>query len=925
MGLSKRVKKLIFIPLGIIVFLALLWMGLAFIGRVGTASLIPGSADLRLTIHHPAGFIDGLLSHESLREIPLVPELAAASPIIDALSDNALLQNSFVRMALSGTMEMALMLREQTIDLIAVLDMGFLSPLLRVMPFISRFINLPGLYHVQSSSGSYFEYRMDGITLYIGHYRNLLYVSNSYSHFTGRGNLPSNTANYNIINPSSYDAALIFSGDLLSSLLAGENDEMSVDDMAILMGNISFNTPVEAGLSIFARKLEFYLAAGLSSGNPNLQRLLEQRASVPDIMERFPGSSQYATVLSAGTLQELLDAAIVFSGPELSDALIQADSMSRNFLRMSLDELLFSWSGNEFAVFGMEGRPHPVYAVQVNDERKRQEVFDRAFRSLVLSENVRLNLDGTRIPQIEIPSFIQTLLRIWGINLPSPYYYVHGNYLLICESAETLLAAMRSIQRNDVLPGTAEWRYLSDTSAGGSAAAAFSLYYSLDVSIPFFLRGNSAIGSFLGIYRQGLASVNIDRGFVSLSLGLIPGPGSGIILVNSIPINTAARPSNRIFGDSHGNNGRIYISAGDTVLSVDMADYSIRELSGQGQQWIVPALGITAASIDGSANAPGTAGAASADLYAWVVSDRGRVNLVDGSMESVRGFPLLTGLRISSPPVAYNGLLYLACEDGRVSAVDASGQISVWDTSFFTALRSPPSFTGIGQGSVSGTQARQDSAIRQDLALRHFAAAYPKGFFGEIWLLDLQGSALSGWPASLITDREGEDYFSFDSGLGFGSPHLFAHNNRLHLAFVSQAGDLFVFDEYASPLRPFPLVLEGVFYQQPVFDGEFLWLVSSDGRLFRVGFDGEILQHAIRGFSVMEEGFLTVFDYDGDGIPEIFVTGEGNALHGFTRHFRSLESFPLPMWGQPYFSTRGARPEIFGMGMDGRLYRWQFR
>ena len=916
MGLSKRAKKLIFIPLGIIVLLALIWTGIAFIGRVRPGSVIPGTADLRLTVHNPMSLIDGVLSHESLREIASVPELAAAAPVIDMLRENPLLENGLIRMAGRGTLELALILPQgdtggaaqstaQIPTVIAVWDMGFLSPLLRILPWFTRFISVPDLYYVQAGGNSRFEYRLDDMTLFIGHYRNLLFVTNNSREFSNRTHSSAQGREYTQINPSSFDAAFLLSPELISSLLAAQTDEI-----AAIMSLINFNSPVEAGLSVYSQKLEFNLAADLSSANASLQSILGQRGSVPNIIERFPDSSQYATVLSAGTLDDLLQAAMVFSGPELSETLRQAHNMSRTILRMPLEELLFSWSGNEFAVFGIEGRPHPVYAIQVSHEEIRQDVFNRAFRSIVLSENVRLNLDGTRIPQIEVPGFLQSLLRLWGISLPSPYYTVHDGYLLISESAETLLAAMRAIQRNEVLPRTSEWRSLRGT--GSSAASAFTLYYSLDVSVPFFLRESTALSSFLRVYRQGLLNLNIDRGQVSLSLNLIPGSGSGITLLNSIAINYRQRPSNQIYGASlpaaQGGLSRIYISAGETVFSVNPLDNSIRELTGQGEQWIIPAEGVSGFADAGAAAGAGTA--VSAELYAWVVSDRGRVTLVDSEMEAVRGFPLVTGLRISSPPVAYNGMLYLACEDGRVHAVDQDGNIRVWETSFFTALRSPPSFFSLPP--------RGGNA-------RHFAAAYPKGFFGEIWLLDTDGRALPGWPASLITDRGGSDYFSFDSGLGFGSPLLFAHNGRLLLAFISQAGDLFIFDEYASVVGPFPIVLEGVFYQQPVFDGEFLWLVSAEGVLFRVSMEGEILQHTIRGFSVMEEGHISFYDYDRDGVPEIFVTGEGNALHGFTRHFRSLETFPLPMWGRPYIETRGGRTEIYGMGMDSVLYRWQFR
>jgi outer membrane protein assembly factor BamB len=459
------------------------------------------------------------------------------------------------------------------------------------------------------------------------------------------------------------------------------------------------------------------------------------------------------------------------------------------------------------------------------------------------------------------------------------------------------------MQRNDVLTRTAAWRNI----AGGRNASnqrfesAFSLYYSLDLSMPFFLRRNTVLSEFLSLYRQGLARMSFDRGTVEISLALVPGTGSGVTLVSGYPLDVGSRPSNQIYGAGNGENNRIFFTAGNSSLSLNVADNTIRELSGQqGTHWIIPADGI------GGRN----------DIYAWMVTDRGRVTLVDGNMESVRGFPVLTGHRLSSPPTAYNGRLYLCDEDGKVYTIDEHGTQTTWETSFIAAIRSPPSFLTVST--------RRGSNV--------YAAVYPKSFIGEIWLLDADGKALPNWPAPIAISEEDDDEETFSFGIGFGSPLLFTQNNRsrepvVRVAFVNQTGQLLIYDENAVLVSPSPINLNGVFFQQPVFDGEYLWLVSSDGNLFRVSLDGEVLYQQIHGFSVMEEGFITLFDFDNDKVPEIFITGEGNALHAYTRHFRSLEGFPLPVWGRPYFipAQGNRKAEIFGMGMDRRLYRWQFR
>ena len=886
---AKKTKKMngflkfIIIPLCILAVLAVAWTVFAMLGRVSASSVIPESVSLRVSISNPLRLIDNILSHESLEDISTVPALSQITSVISMLQDNPLLRNPLLRYAAHGNIEFALLRgADGGAPFAAAWDMRLFSPLLRILPAVSGMVNIPNLYYVQAGRNSRFEFRAGDMILYIGPFRNLLFITNNPQVFELRSVHSDNA--YSIIKPASYDAAFVLSHEFTNDLLAEQDP-----GIAALLKNIEFNSMIEAGLSVAPKKIEFRLAAPMTSRQSTLSTILGQRSAVPGIAERIPADAQYATILSAGTLNELYQAALVFS-PGLDSALRTAENSARAILGLTLNDLLFSWTGNEFAAFGLEGRPHPVYAIQISDERRRQEVFDRAFRSFAIGEDHRLNMDGVRIPRIVVPEFLQALLRQWDIFIPSPYYIVYRDFFLVSESADTLLAALRAMQRNDVLPATAQWR---EIAGGRTIASAVILYYSLDVSMPFFLRRNTALSGFLSLYRQGLIRMSFDRGSIDFSIVLVPGSGNGVTLVNGFPIDAGARPSNRVFGAGTGDNGRIFYSSGGSAFSLKIADNSVYELPGQGTHWVIPAEGT------GGNNA----------VNAWVVSDRGRVTLVDGNMEPAAGFPVLMGLRLSSPPQAHEGKLYLCDEDGKVLVIDENGRQSAWTSSFIAAVRSPPSFLTI--------TARRESTV--------YAAVYPKSFFGEIWLLDVNGNALPNWPAPIAIGDDDEN--DFGPGVGFGSPLLFAHNNAVYVAFINQQGQLLVYSENASLISGFPAMLDGIFYQQPVFDGEYLWLVSSDGTLFRVSFHGEVLHQQIPGFSVMEEGYITVFDSDGDKVPEIYITGDGNALFAFNRHFRSLESFPLPVWGRPHFipAQGGRKAEIFGIGMDRRLYRYQFR
>ncbi|MDR1900243.1 MAG: VCBS repeat-containing protein, partial [Treponema sp.] len=559
----------------------------------------------------------------------------------------------------------------------------------------------------------------------------------------------------------------------------------------------------------------------------------------------------------------------------------------------------------------------PIYAIKIGDETKRQEIFDRAFRSIVIDENIQLNLDGMRIPRIQVPEFLVSLLQHWNIRVPSPFYYVHEGYLFVCESAETLQSCVRGIQRNEALPKTAVWQNLSKSYSDNSS---FSLYYSLDRSLPFFLKGNTVMSALLGLYRQGLLRVGFENREIYINLSVIPGSGKGLVPVPGYPLDIEGVLGNRLYSIHYGkgSESRIFFTRDAYALALDPRENRIYEYDNQSPLWVIPAEGL------GPKNPE--------EGSAWVVSAQGRVNLVNGNMNPLRGFPVPTGLRISAAPAAHGGILYLCDEDGRVYTINSRGEQNEWGTGFTAALRAPPSFLSPPKSNVT------------------YAAVYPKSFLGEIWLLDGAGKVLPGWPVYITDLWADRDADRLVSGIAFGAPPVFiappvnaqaaAETNAtggrenaaggrppVVTAFITQAGELSIHDEGGGTLPGFPIVLEGVFFLQPVFDGEFLWLLSSEGVLYQVSLAAAVLQQKIPNLQVKEESCLIAADCDGDKIPEIFFSGEGNAFYGYARNFSSLDGFPLPVWGKPVIGDLNGdgRTEIVGAGLDNRIYRWQFR
>ena len=898
-GKKKRRAPIIVLILLFIIIALIVW---SFIGRIAPDSVLPDSFDLYASAPNPVHLAGQVLGHESLPDIMALAELEPLMPMFSQVKNSGLADNKWVRYAARGRLDAVFLPGKR---ILAAWDAGLMSPLLRVLPLLAGRITVPGLYYVQAGKYSRFEYRQaDGMVFFIGPYKNLLVISNNsglYESVIAGSSRDGDRfgSEAKKFHSRNHDIAFLLSPAMLMNTLGGggtdtggiNSGEIASGGINSALNHLQFPGPIEASLSILPSQLKLRLITPLGTGNQALQKIIERNSQGTPLLAMIPQNAQYLTLLSAYSLKELLNAASAAAagtaaGAEWENNLKKADSSARMTLGMNLEELLFSWTGSQFAVYGLEGRPNPVIALEIRDENKRKEVFNKAFKSIFLNENIQLNLDGNRIPRIQVPGFLNSFLLFLGVNVPSPYYTIQNNYLFLSESAETLLAAVNAVRRNEVLPKTGLWRTISEDNSGPSS---FSLFYSLDRSLPFFLRGNSAATAVLRLYRQGLARLHLENRVLNISFQVIPGERKGMVPVSGYPIDLTdsgsarQRAGSSLYRISSGRDTRLILSRGGDALALNPLDRTIREFTlsspGAGIQ-VIPAI-------------PGTG-----EEAAWVVNSHGHVSLVNRDMESLKGFPLSTGISLSAPPGAWGGKLFLCNEDGSVHTVDSRASVNRWGRTFSAALRTAPSFL--------------------DFKDKSYAAIYPKSFFGEIFLLDAGGMPLPHWPAPV-------------SGIAFGSPLIFSFQDRLLVAFITQAGELAVYTETAEILPGFPIQLEGVFYLQPVFDGEKLWIIESDGTLYSISLGAEVLSHRIPGLSVKENGYITAVNMGG-GKPDassgaILITGEGNALHGYTGSFNSLEGFPLPVWGRPVFGDLNAdgKNELAGIGMDNKLYMWQFR
>lgn len=247
----------------------------------------------------------------------------------------------------------------------------------------------------------------------------------------------------------------------------------------------------------------------------------------------------------------------------------------------------------------------------------------------------------------------------------------------------------------------------------------------------------------------------------------------------------------------------------------------------------------------------------------WAVTKTGVVYLLNSKLEVLNGYPVLSGLSMTCAPFIYKDSLVLIGNDGVMCFVSPNGEIKNLETDVESEIKSTPTVNG------------------------DILAFYEKGFFGGIHIYKNLEPVTAEGPFEM-------------EGIAYGSPCVFTAGGKQYTAMITQAGVLYVYDFAGNLMQPFPVTLPGVFFMNVEMADGYLFALSSEGALFRVGLDGKSLRVKIPYFTA-KTGHITVCDYDGQTGQEIFVSGDGNSIYGFNSAMEMLPQFPVSGYGKPLF------------------------
>lgn len=455
--------KLVFMLILIVLLVAAAWCIFAVFNRKSALSAV--SRNYMILVHSDSAFdtVNPLLDLQAADVFLSMPEFSKYRKSFMAARSSPLRENKIVKFALSRPVDLALYGSSDKQNYLAVVNLGIFSAATRLADFIVPRFNVPGLSVVHSDLINCYLYEKDGFSIYLKPVKNLLLASDSLeilltasaakndSLYTNEQlkMLSANSGNSLKIVADARQLAENFTGS--DALLSSMAELISPDSLSVVSLNIS-----DSDIGV---KIQLPVEDEENIDN-SLLPLLKKRSKTPSVVSRFSDSVQYYTILNAGTLEELKSAVfpLVPKSKNIEKTWNSAESLCQTAFSMSIEDLIFSWTGNEFAAFGLENHNEPVFAVQVENEKQRRKIFESVTSSMFVNEDNSLILGGARLPRLKLPGFLNWILSIFDISIPSPYYLVQDGFIYFSQSAENLSQIYSSANSGRTLVKSANYQ-----------------------------------------------------------------------------------------------------------------------------------------------------------------------------------------------------------------------------------------------------------------------------------------------------------------------------------------------------------------------------------------------------------------------------------------------------------------------------------
>lgn len=542
------------------------------------------------------------------------------------------------------------------------------------------------------------------------------------------------------------------------------------------------------------------------------------------------------------------------------------DNLLKFLSGMTSREILFSWTGSEAGFFSIETSPEPVVYIKINDGEKLSEVLTSIDKSIALNVSDSLVINDVRINQFEYTPLLKAGMSLAQKSSILPFYIRFKDYLFLSMNPETLSQLVRKEQKGELL--LKEKTYKSIT-ARIPKNANFFFFYDLNSTMPRFIAENELLSQLLQEYEKGVISLFYRENKVTFNLSAESSGSQRTTLFPGYPKDARGISSPVIAADITGGDSieLIYLNEKNQLLINDLTNTPLAEYSFDYEGFL----------------------SLMPDMDLLYNDTEGGLFKINGEGEIVTPYPQFSEATDSFPPVYTDKGMILYSSLSKEIQHYSSGGILLHEIEVDKNVFSSPLLVG-------------DKLFY-----------YPKSLLGTVFGKTLTGEDLPGWPRNAM-------------GISFSTPFLFKEN----IGFLTQKGDLNLWDEEGNRADGFPLKLTGVYYSTPVsFSGEkpSIAVISRDGLVSLVGETGDLLTSCYLENMSGKDVKLTVYTPENGGEQILFAYGGSNYLTALNSKLQILPGFPLRGFRKPSFAdiNKDGSTELISAGYDNKIYIYTLR
>lgn len=868
----------------VVIGIVLGWVLYCVINSEKHEAYMPENFSTYISVSSVSDLIHEILQVQTVDAILADAQMDDVYSVVKALRSNEFVSSKLFSLLANIRTDVALY-SSTTEPVVICANLGFRSAATRLLPLILKLkpyfiedLNIENLHLDTDAKGQYFVFELNqDARVYFRFYKNLLIaelIHGTGDDFDFTKALTKNDPRFrraltsDLKKNKSGIINVLADFNFLKGSFAAPADSKKPDIVSNIMEQLSFPERSSISLNMKNENIKMNGEFKLKTADEKLANIIQTKGSVPKALNRLPESTEYFTLLNFQSPDALLQNLQPFLTKEIDDAHKSTNSLCKTFLGDTFDNLILSWIGDEMGVFAVDSVNAPVFFVSIKDKTKCNYFFDKLFKSVLIDRNSTTVVDDIRISRIVFPPVIAGFLKLLKIDLPTPFYFIDGDFVFFSESVEGIAVYKKSFAQNNIITKNEKWKSMLKNI---SSEASFTLYYNIDRSVPTLFSNNKFMQQVLTHYGTGLISLNL-LGDQNAHFDFYAEAKNRMPLTRAS--NFPKKLSEKIVGplyQAKAKNGHVFLfwSAGEKICSYDLVTDKMKNIK-------------TDSPVTVSLQTDNDTLTA-----VWGLTRNGTVYKLDENLNSIQA-PVLTAHKsIGAAVPLTNGVVFSAIDTENLIYCDASGTVfnSLPITSIMhiepvviadTVIALPRSFD-----SVEYFFDKTGKEKYAPLELTSISAIKPLAFMNE--------------KNEVVVANITED--------GFYSLDYVDNTKHTHRNITNRSLD------FSCQIQP---------VYSKTLNKIILW--DTTGVLHLLTIDGSETGK-IKLDHYADDMQITLHDITGDNLDEIFISGGGNAIYAYTNNLLLLDGFPIAGAVNPVFAdvNSDGTEDILSIGVDNQL------